>query len=160
MEKLEKIRQKFPGFIVNIHDVANLDIDIELPPEILERYDGVIRKSYQYVEYCDDEILTTGFSEPRLGRALRCHLKGVGVNKNLSKERDFNRSMNLIKYEIEHLLNQNNWMVNCHVFDIDIYSRLLVDVYIKKDEGNLSLKDFLLTHPINEELTLFYSYPR
>jgi len=150
--------ENVPGFIVNIHDGANFDIDVKLTDEQLRYYRSVIKGSYQYVEY-NDKLLQSGGEivlENKRGISYRCHLRGVSMNKTEMKS--YTRINKQMVNEIEQLLNYSNWKVLCTISDIDIYSRLLIDIYIPCPFGYVDLRKFLLSKTEAETYKIATAY--
>jgi hypothetical protein len=64
------------GYIVNLHDPLNYDIDLcGLDPSLRERYASIIQNTYSY----QDEN-----GEVQTGTTYRCRLKGIGIHQQKS----------------------------------------------------------------------------
>jgi len=100
------------GYVVNIHDAINYDIDFDFPPGLISRYDDVIKNTYQYRDATGEKVGTT----------YRCRLKGIKVVASQRPPRD---GYLAISRQIDR---QNGWII-ATVSDVDIYSRLLVTLY-------------------------------
>lgn len=159
MEKLGKIgggtymTHTIPGFVVNVYDLVNFDIDLGngVPPDV-----GVpITKKYVYADYCDDDLCLGKSLIPKIGYATRCHLRGVSLDKSTTKK--FLKANAFVKFEIERLLNHST-MVSCTVTGIDMYSRLLVDIYITTNDDVINLREFLLHMQTQLDVKLFRSF--
>ena len=61
------------GFVVNIHDALNFDIDLCLEPEEQKKYNHVLSMDYTYSQS----------AHVYNGKTHRCRLKGIGIKKNL-----------------------------------------------------------------------------
>jgi len=69
------------GYVVNVHDAVNYDIDLFLDEELRKRYWNVITNTYTY----QDEDLNSSSSNPHapmIGTTYRCRLKGIGINQS------------------------------------------------------------------------------
>ncbi len=139
------------GFVVNIKGAMNFDIDLDLssiPEKDRAPYMRVCKKMYEYVDYDKDTLKE---STIRKSFAYRTHLRGLDLKdkSNInSKQRDYANT------EIERLILENNRWITANLFDIDIYSRLLIDIIITTDNGTIDIATQLLhNHP-----TLFTEY--
>jgi hypothetical protein len=149
------------GFIVNIHDATNFDIDLSIPAEIREKYSDVIVSEYKFKDMDDDflenPLLETISQKPeQIGITYRCRLRGVGINQNPIRNHKWR--MNQVCVDVKQLIDRcDNW-VTCTISDIDVYRRLLVDITIHTSTGSIILSDFLLRRNPTEENQLFYPY--
>lgn len=150
------------GFVVNIHDATNFDIDLELPESVREEYTDVICKSYSYINIscpltCANEH---GPGEMYYGRAYRCRLQGIGISRHGDK-RPSNyhvyKSNQMIR-EVRKIIDRNDGWVTCTLSDIDVYQRLLVDISVMVGNVKVDLKDYLLGKMEREEYPIFYRY--
>lgn len=121
-QHLPQISQLY-GYIVNIHDASNYDIDICFPDHKTEYlYNSVIHNSYIYLDEEDKCIEST---------AYRCRLKGISTREKSSFD-----ATQLIR----ELIDENNGWVTCSISDIDIYHRLLIDI----DIGDVNVNELLI----------------
>ena len=123
------------GYIVNVHDAVNYDIDLLLDDELRKRYWNVITNNYVYSGIDNVEHNSTTY---------RCRLKGIGINnptvlssspgmkgklKVSKKPRTF-QSPALREATIT-MIRQfdrfNGWVI-CTVSDVDVYRRLLITI--------------------------------
>lgn len=141
------------GFVVHIYDLINFDIDLIIPDEHQNFFKNALMKNYVYFEYNDRELLNHSHIEQQLGKAYRCHLRGVSINKALLRK--FSSASSLLKIEIERLLNHTNANVICNISGIDGYSRVLVEIFIETSKGLIDLKNFLLEAQRNLDIKLF-----
>ena len=114
------------GYVVNVHDALNYDIDLYLPDEIRSRYlnakhkderNVVILNKYSYVDVDDNDV-----NKDRL--TYRCRLKGIGLKCHKSYKLQRNAHIEMMR----RIDRQNGW-VYVTVSDIDIYQRILVNLY-------------------------------
>lgn len=130
------------GYVVNIHDAVNYDIDLFLSDELKTRYSNVITNTYTYQ---DD----SGFN---VGVAYRCRLKGIGLHQTKKRPDDFsfrrkrhnaneNRIIRLAQIDMTKQIDRQNGWVLCNISDVDVYKRLLVTLMdpITKDDLSLIL---------------------
>jgi hypothetical protein len=148
-----KIKQ-IKGFIVNIHDSLNFDIDFTFTAEQQNNYNDVIINNYVYQDYaCEDTTEMKTFTlQPKIGITYRCRLKGIYFNQKTPVDNYIYIEQNeKISELVTNMINHADGWVTCNVSDIDVYQRLLVDVFINignfknvKDSKSINLKDFIL----------------
>lgn len=177
-KKLDDIKNIY-GFVVNIQDVLNFDIDFNQIEEynshnisetniFLHNYKSVHlhKKMYEYVEYKDN------FEETwtKKGYTYRCHLRGIDIIGRKTKEEKTEREKKIIfsaKNDIDKLIKNNNRWVICNLGDIDIYNRILIDLFIITEQGHkINLANHLIdTYPsiyteynisVAKEVPIFY----
>lgn len=181
-KKLDDIKNIY-GFVVNIQDVLNFDIDFNQGEEynnhigtnnagetniFLHNYKSVHlhKKMYEYVEYKEN------FEETwtKKGYTYRCHLRGIDIIGRKTKEEKTEREKKIIfsaKNDIDKLIKNNNRWVVCNLGDIDIYNRILIDLFIITEQGHkINLANHLIdTYPsiyteyntsITKEVPIFY----
>jgi hypothetical protein len=148
------------GFIVNVHDATNFDIDLEIPTELHDKYRDVISNQYTYQDLGYDflenpDLNRTSQITPCIGTTYRCRLRGVGIN--MSSHMHTWKS-NQMCVEIKQLIDRTDGWVTCVLSDIDVYQRLLVDIVINTCQGPINLGDYLLTRASEEDHPIFYPY--
>jgi hypothetical protein len=134
------------GYVVNIFDSLNYDIDLDLPEYLQRRYSNVITNHYTY----QDE---TG--QVKSGTTYRCRLRGISVltkqyhqNTHRSHSNYKNVPKSLVvaqrkaQIDIIRQIDRQNGYVSVVVTDVDIYRRLLIDLY--DPITNLNLKELIL----------------
>lgn len=128
-----------PGFVVNVHDAINFDIDLTLTPQQLNRFSRVIHNEYQY----RDEL-----GNSKVGRAFRCRLKGIQLS-NCYPRRNKSRSQSMknATKTMKRMINRSNGWIICGVSEVDVYNRLLVDLVDPAlfPEKYVSYRDILLS---------------
>lgn len=147
------------GFIVNVHDATNFDIDLDIPSHIHDRYSSVITNTYSYQVISDNLMKNPSLlssSSPHTGTTYRCRLRGVGINHLPSSVQIWKN--NQVCVNVKQLIDRVDGWVTCTLSDIDVYQRLLVDICIHTTSGNIDLKDYLLTHMIGDDTPIFYPY--
>lgn len=156
MKEVKNVR----GFIVNIHDAANFDIDLNIIPELHERYHNVISNQYTYQDLSPDFFDDPSFSQlkitPEVGTTYRCRLKGIGINQLPPNE--YTWKSNELCVDVKKLIDRTDCWVICNLSDIDVYQRLLVDIIVHTYTGPINLREFLLSKMENEDNPLFYPY--
>jgi hypothetical protein len=135
------------GFVVNIHDAVNYDIDLDITSGMHDRYQSVITNQYTY-----QDIHTSLFTkldgiknikqESRINTAYRCRLRGIGIN-HLPPHEQYVRSAQMTT-EVQQLIDRSDGWVVCTLSDIDVYQRLLVDIIVYTSGGPINIRDFLL----------------
>src|SRR5581483_2086659 len=142
------------GFVVNIHDALNFDIDLCLAPEEQKKYVHVLSMDYTYSQ------LSKVFN----GRTHRCRLKGIGIKKtsktgneivdeNNVKSEHARKLLRDSHIELIRIIDQCNGWILVEINGIDVYSRFLVTLYNPLTGENLNNK--LLTSQYN---SIYYHY--
>ncbi len=132
------------GFVVNVFDPLNFDIDIP------DDFPGAIRNNYQYF----DNIITSAPSVPsssksiiyepsfynlpdvdvieiKYGRAYRCRLFGIR-NPNKGKH-----NRDAAQKDINRMIDDNNGWIRVETHGTDIYHRLLISIFDLKTKENM-----------------------
>lgn len=122
------------GFIVNIHDPTNCDIDFGDETNQLLRKRGLIANPYTYLD------LNTG--ENKESVSFRCRINGVGKKKKT-------KASGKITSLINSLINRSDGWVKCRIVSIDTYSRILTDIFIMLPDGNINLAEYLMENDKN-----------
>ena len=143
--------QKLEGFVVNVHDSTNFDIDLN--PELKEST-RVISNEYTYQDF--DFIPKWNSESPiKTGTSYRCRLRGVGINQSAQS-----RSSRLHKtcISVRQLIDRSDGWVTCFMHNVDIYNRLLVDIIVNTSTGPVDVREFILSQDEMEHSPLFYRY--
>lgn len=143
---------KCRGFIVNIHDTVNYDIDFE--QNVYEKYWNVLTNPYFYSDFeynqTSHTIKTANIPSQEVASiAYRCRLKGVGVRDNADAS--------LLKEAYVELCRKiDSWegWVECTLYDVDSFSRILIELRNPENHKE-NLLDFFFT-PRYEKV--FYVY--
>lgn len=139
------------GFVVNVHDATNFDIDLKLNAELKTRYRDVIANSYTYLDIEQRDHEAANYNAPSCkGTTYRCRLRGIGLRDDIC-----NQKSGMISIEVKRLIDRSDCWVRCVLSDIDIYRRLLVDIVIPTAGGDIVLADYLLKRSSGE---MFYPY--
>lgn len=148
------------GFVVNVHDPTNFDIDLELPIDIANKYDDVISNTYTYqqlpINFSEGDLNDIYSSPYLIGKTYRCRLRGVGINQLPPSINSW--KTNEMCNEIKKIIDQTDGWVICNISDIDVYQRLLIDIIVPTQKRNVNLKDYLLQQAEMDEDPLFYPY--
>lgn len=149
------------GFIVNIHDATNFDIDLDISSELNKQYKNVISNEYTYQDLDDSYFKDPNSTKliklnPKNGITYRCRLKGIGIHQ-LNSSLDIWKA-NQMCVEIKQLIDRTDGWIICNLSDIDVYQRMLVDIIINTSSGFINLKNYILTRMKEEEHPIFYSY--
>lgn len=146
------------GFVVNIHDPTNFDIDFELNQKTLSKYSSVISNNYTYKDldenYNFENILSN--SGETIGTAYRCRLRGIAVNQTASSTWKNNQ----LAVEIKHLIDRSDAWVICTLSDIDVFKRLLIDIIIPTNNGTINLCEYLLDRMEGDDNPIFSPYKK
>ena len=148
------------GFVVNVHGPTDFDIDFQLSNDLIKNYDSVISHNYTYkdigINYEFPPNNTLSRSHEQEGKAYRCRLRGIGLNK--ANNKSFLWKSNQLLIEIIHLLDRTDYWVRCNLLDIDVYNRLLIDIMLDTKNGTINLTDYLLTRMKSENQPIFFEY--
>ena len=154
------------GFIVNVHDATNFDIDLEMSPELHEKYGDVISNQYTYQDLDRDFLENPGILTckdaknteitPKIGTTYRCRLRGVGINQLATNVHTW--KSNQMCVEVKQLIDRTDGWITCTLSDIDVYQRLLVDIVINTSKSPINLRDYLLSRMEHEDNPIFYPY--
>ncbi len=152
------------GFVVNIHDPTNFDIDFKFSDKLCQKYSNVITNKYKSVEYdsppSPSKMNTLNTFNVENGITHRCHLRGIGISQypqHYHTQKN-NKKSNQLCLEITHLIDRTDRWIICTLSDIDIYKRLLVDVIINTCTGPINIREYLLTRMSDEDIPIFYAY--
>jgi hypothetical protein len=165
------------GFVVNVHNATNYDIDLFLPQHIHDKYKTVIINKYSYNEVDADLNIK---NDIKYGSTYRCRLKGIGINydnhhlnlaNNLSvfdgtkshplqKEKQSTAHLNnySLTIDIKQLIDRTDGWVLCKISDIDVYKRLLVEIIVPTSTDDINLKSLILNKMKNYDNPLYYQY--
>ena len=163
LSKYQKLKEthNIRGFIVNIHGATNFDIDLEIPDELRDQYRSVTSNKYLYQDLDENFPRDPNLSQlseipPKTGTAYRCRLRGVGLNENCPNKSTWKN--NQISNQMKQLSDRTDGWVTCTLSDIDIYQRLLVDIYLDTSRGPINFCDFLLLKMSEEENPIYCQY--
>jgi hypothetical protein len=175
------------GFIVNVHNATNYDIDLFLPNNIHEKYKNVIMNKYSYNEVDDNMNIEKTIKN---SYTYRCRLKGVGINgKSEQSQHDCltnpsdlsNNGVNphcldlpvkgkseqskhdclknyYLTIDIKQLIDRTDGWILCNISDIDVYKRLLVEIIVPTMSGDVNIKNLILDNSKNESNPIYYHY--
>ena len=161
------------GFVVNVHNATNYDIDLILPQHIHDKYKTVIINKYSYNEVDDDLNIK---NEVKYGSTYRCRLKGIGINYDYNNLNITNNTENCtedpfktelqtkahlnnysLTIDIKQLIDRTDGWVLCKISDIDVYKRLLVEIIVPTTD-DINLKSLILHKMKNYDKPLYYPY--
>jgi len=148
-QKMPFLDKTFLAYAIAIQDPLNLHLDIYFPSDIEERY----KKSHNYdYTFVSEEL----GPEPQKRRAYHCHLKGIEITV---KDNDFSNAKDAVALVMKRVNSANGWVL-VMVSDIDVYGRILVEVYDVITRQSLN-KELLNTtnQRTNEKIARMYSRP-
>lgn len=125
------------AYIVNIYDPTNFDIDLgdNINPIV---YNDVHKSEYHYSEYDENKI---GEYVSKVGKTYRCRLRGVTVPKAI---KDDKWKYNKLTIDVKKMVDRADGWVVLTLGDIDVYSRILVDMDIYfKDGSSVCVRDYI-----------------
>lgn len=117
------------AYVVAIKDPLNLHLDLYLPREIEEKYSSASKYPYEFYS----EELKTGI---HTRTAYYCHLKGIEIY-NPTPE-DFSNMKEAYIIMTTKIAQSNGWVL-VSLSDIDVYKRILVNVFDLIDRSSLNV---------------------
>ena len=148
------------GFIVNIHDAINFDIDLNIDANDIPSLNTMITNSYRYYQISKGENFNEGFSKSfnknyiKTGSTYRCRLRGIGINQQVYNP----WKKNHLFMKVKQFIDRADGWINCRLIDVDVYHRLLVDIIVLVPSGDINIKDYILEQMENEVHPMFYPY--
>lgn len=118
-QKLPLVKELYLAYVVAVRDPLNFHLDIYWPEKIAKRYTSATKYDYTFVS----EELGPGVFKRQ---ALSCHLRGVEIVQN--DENDFTNMKEAYVIISKRILRAGGWVV-VSVGDIDIYKRILLDIF-------------------------------
>lgn len=163
------------GFVVNIHDIINFDLDLDIFDNVAYKYEEVVTSEYVYTDLGPD-LNNTDPNRQYLGYTYRCRLRGIGINHQSLEKHSIDNLM--LSIRIKQMIDSCEGWIIVTLSDIDIYKRLLVDIYVPLSReyinmldlgdyiikpnnphvGMINLKDYILQHMTNKIDPLYYAY--
>ena len=149
------------GYVVNVYDATNFDIDVSIPNESINDYLSVVRNEYIYKDLNkkfmeNPTIKNLECVETKVGYAYRCRLKGIGFDQK-KYYTNFSRCSEIC-FDIKKLIDRCDGWVTCIISDIDIYKRLLVDITLHLPDGSINLREYILQKMSSFEI--YYPYKK
>jgi len=117
----EPKRQIVSGWVVNVHDALNFDIDLSLTPKQRHSFRHVITNEYEYKEKSSGE-------DTKIGVAYRCRLKGIQLLSNRDSYRETESQIKKTKRDMKQMIDRCDGWVVVFIDTYDIYNRLLIDL--------------------------------
>ena len=137
------------GYVVNIYDALNYDIDF---PYVDKTQHKVLSQAIQNV-YCYKNIMKCGAMSNELqGCSYRCRLNGIEMNAKTYNR----RQIKMYTHDIKQWVDRVDGWVHCWIRGVDIYQRLLIDLYLPKVDVNLC--DYLLLKLNDDHTVPFHKY--
>ena len=117
--KLTASKETYVAFVNAVKDPLNVHLDIYWSESVAEKYKNAMHYDYEFIseELDSQEIITR--------KSYHCHLRGIEVI--VDEDYSFNSKMayvHLMQTVIEH----GGWVL-VSVGDIDIYQRILVNIF-------------------------------
>lgn len=158
-QKLKEIKY-VKGFIVNVHDATNYDIDLQIPPDLRDKYNFVVNNKYTYQDLDENFYKKPDLKmismDPKIGKTYRCRLRGIGINNRSTPEDMWKIKQMFVN--VKQLIDRTDGWAVCTLSDVDVYQRLLVDIVIYTSEGAIDICDYLLSMTTHENNPIFYRY--
>ena len=130
------------GFVVNTYDALNYDIDFPFLED--KRLDNIIYNHYAY-----KNIIHGCLTEDIYSKSYRCRLNGIEINSKISK-----KQIKQYSYYVKQMIDRYDGQIHLIIKGVDIFNRLLVDVYI----GGKNLCDLLLKISLHDKTVPFVVY--
>src|SRR5579875_3551592 len=129
-QKLPNNNDIYLAYVVAIKDPLNIHLDIFLLSEMEKRYATASNYNYMFISEELDKYIYTR-------KAYLCHLRGVEIISNEHEKINTKEAYNIINNII---IKYNGWVL-VSTSDIDIYNRILINIYdiITKEDINKKL---------------------
>jgi hypothetical protein len=130
-QRLPANREIFLAFVVAIRDPLNLHLDIYWPPDHTEfgaRYASALNYPYEFVS---EELGPVVQSR----KAYYCHLRGVEI---ITTSPDDFHNMKEAYIAVSTRIAKSNGWVLVSVSDIDVYRRVLVNIFDLVDRESIN----------------------
>lgn len=125
------IMNKITSYVVNVHDALNFDIDIPISNEYT-----ILPITYKYLN--SDNILC-------ISNSYRCRLQGINMkNKQKYYFTSFKHEKIAANIDITNIINYCDGWVDVSISRIDMYNRLLVNIYVVINDEIQNLSNYLL----------------
>jgi hypothetical protein len=128
---------------------------------LIFNYRNFISNDYSYILLTNDIFYNPDSFKshfiPQISTTYRCRLRGIAYNSDNKYYYKSNKNYNL-NIKISQLINLVNGWIICNISDIDVYNRLLVDIFIVTSTHIINLKDFILEHMKNEQNPIYSEY--
>jgi len=110
------------GFVVNIANPLNLDVDFGLSDDELKYYklQNVEYVNYSYIDDDDGDLST--------GKAYRTRMEGVTTKKEFNGKKNMKLQSRLL-YEIVRFLDRTGGFVKYKITGVDIFRRAIVKLF-------------------------------
>jgi hypothetical protein len=131
------------GFIVNIANPLNMDVDFGLTDEELEYY------KLQNVEYINYSYTDDDYGDLTIGKAYRVRMEGI-TTKNFPNIKRYTKLQSRLLCEIVRFLDRTGGFVKYRITGIDIFGRAIV-ILCDPVSGE-SINDIIL----NQKYSLIY----
>lgn len=118
-QKLPQNKETYLAYVVAMRDPLNYHLDIYWPDQIAERYAGSTNYEYTFLSEELEPIVHTR-------KAYSCHLKGVEIIQK--EQNDFSNMKEAYVVMSKYITRSNGWVL-VSVSDIDVYHRVLVNVF-------------------------------
>lgn len=119
------------GFVINIYDALNYDIDFLQTSQLTH----VISNEYTY-----KNIIHGQLSDNIKSKSYRCRLNGIKINTETYNRKQITH----YTYELKKLIDRVDGIIEVNFVGIDIFQRLLVDIFIPS--LNINLRQYLLAY--------------
>mgnify|MGYP003405096825 CR=1 FL=1 len=116
--KIKESKETYIAFVNAVKDSLNIHLDIYWPASVSEKYKEAMKYQYTFISEELDEHENTRTS-------FHCHLRGIEI---ISDEDYSSNSKIVYNFLMQNIIKQGGWVL-VSVGDIDIYQRILVNIF-------------------------------
>jgi hypothetical protein len=157
-QKMRPTKEIYLAYVVAIRDPLNVDLDIYWPEYVSEKYSSALNYQYEFVSEELEPVVHTR-------TAYSCHLRGVEITPDPIRVDD----SEVIRPSFIHMkdafiyvssqINKNNGWVLVSISDIDIYKRVLVNMFDLITRVSINQSLLGLTSRLGTSLAKEYTRP-
>ena len=141
--KIKESKETYVAFINAVKDSLNIHLDIYMSPTTSQRYEGAMKYTYKFIS----EELSTEKEEEQMRTSYHCHLKGIEI---ISDE-DYSLNTKFVfSFLMQNIIKNGGWVL-VSLGDIDIYGRILVNIFDIITRKSLNRDILKLVSPITNK---------
>lgn len=138
------------AYVAVVENPLNYHLHIYWPsPDVEKHYLPAKHYDYKYISEEDKNYVTR--------RLYSCHLRGIEIHPDKKNDR-YSNSKEAYIYMNSQILHSNGWVL-VSVGDIDVYGRILVEIYDIFGETNYNKMLLTLRNHNNEPIAKVYEKP-
>lgn len=133
--KITADKSIYLAYVVTIKDPINLHLDIYWPETIKEKYISAIRYEYSFIgeETLEEGIITR--------TVYSCHLRDIEINPGFA-------NMKEASIIVSKMINESNGWVLVNVSDVDIYKRILINLFHVHTRSSINKELLIKVNPL------------